>query len=94
MDQVGVRELKQNASAVLRRVKAGETIEVTDRGLPVAILAPIRQAGQLDELLAQGRATPAVGDLREYLKTHPPLPAAPDSPTASEVLAELRADER
>ena len=89
-----MRELKQNASAVLRRVKTGETIEVTDRGQPVALLVPIRSAGPLDQLLAQGRATPAMGDPREYLKAHPPVPLPPGSPTASEILAEMRADER
>ncbi|MGI8576186.1 MAG: type II toxin-antitoxin system Phd/YefM family antitoxin [Egibacteraceae bacterium] len=32
MDSVGVRDLKQNASRVLARVKAGETVEVTRAG--------------------------------------------------------------
>jgi prevent-host-death family protein len=39
MATVGVRELRQRASELLRRVEAGETIEVTDRGRPVAVLA-------------------------------------------------------
>ena len=33
-----MRELRQNASAHLRRVQAGETLCVTDRGQPVAVL--------------------------------------------------------
>jgi hypothetical protein len=33
MVRVGIRELRQNASALLRRVEAGETIEITDRAL-------------------------------------------------------------
>ena len=41
MATVGVRELRQRASELLRRVEAGETIEVTDRGRPVAVLAPL-----------------------------------------------------
>jgi prevent-host-death family protein len=48
MASVGVRELRQRASELLRRVAAGETIEVTDRGRPVALLAPIPQAGPLE----------------------------------------------
>lgn len=36
MTRVGVRELRQAASELLRRVQRGETIEVTDRGHPVA----------------------------------------------------------
>ena len=41
MDEIGVRELRQHASRYLRRVAAGETIEVTDRGRRVARLVPI-----------------------------------------------------
>ncbi len=40
MDQIGVRELRQNASKYLARVASGETIEVTDRGRAVALLIP------------------------------------------------------
>lgn len=36
MKTVGVRELRQRASELLRLVEGGETIEVTDRGRPVA----------------------------------------------------------
>lgn len=36
-----MRELRQNASRFLDRVSRGETIEVTDRGRPVARLVPI-----------------------------------------------------
>jgi prevent-host-death family protein len=36
-----VRELRQNASHYLSRVAAGEWIEITDRGRPVARLVPI-----------------------------------------------------
>jgi prevent-host-death family protein len=39
--RVGVRELRQNLSQYLERVAAGERFEVTDRNLPVAILAPL-----------------------------------------------------
>ena len=40
MERIGVRELRQNASAYLARVSLGESIEVTDRGRPVALLVP------------------------------------------------------
>src|SRR5262245_41752831 len=40
--QVGIRELKDNASAVIRRVAAGETIRITDRGRTVARIVPLR----------------------------------------------------
>lgn len=40
MVEVDVRELWQNLSKYLRRVKAGESLRVTERGRAVAILAP------------------------------------------------------
>jgi|SRR5436190_1010687 len=64
--RIGVRELRQSASVYLRRVQAGETIEITDRGVPVAVLAPLpRPMARLEQLIAEGKATPAQGDLLE-----------------------------
>ena len=40
MKSYGVRELRQNASMVLREVAAGETIEITSNGHPVAQMIP------------------------------------------------------
>jgi prevent-host-death family protein len=70
--QVGVRELRQNLSVHLRKVRAGETLEVTEHGRPVAILAPIPEEAPtaLERLIASGRATAPVGDL---LHLGPPL---------------------
>ncbi len=45
MRSIGIRELRQQASKHLRDVERGETIEVTDRGRPVALLVPIRRWG-------------------------------------------------
>jgi prevent-host-death family protein len=91
MTTVGVRELRQRASELLRRVEAGETIEVTDRGRPVAVLAPLPEAGPLEQLRATGEVMPATGSLSDL-----PLPlAVPDgkeSPSA--ILARLRRNER
>ena len=61
---VGVRELRQNLSVYLRRVKKGETLDVKERGHRVAVLAPAgAKSTALDRLVDAGRATPAVGDL-------------------------------
>jgi len=38
--QVGVRELRKNLSKYLRRVASGERLEVRERGMSVAVLAP------------------------------------------------------
>jgi prevent-host-death family protein len=61
---VGIRELRQNLSVYLRRVKKGESLQVRERGQPVAVLAPAgTNATVLERLIAAGRATPANGDL-------------------------------
>lgn len=62
MDRIGVRELRRQASAVLRRVAAGETVEVTDRGRPVAVLLKTMPSG-LSRLEREGLLRRAEGDL-------------------------------
>lgn len=42
MVSVGLRELRQNASELVRRVEAGEEIEITVAGRPGARLVPVR----------------------------------------------------
>lgn len=90
MGRTGIRELRQNASAIIRRVLAGETIEITERGRPVARIVPLRGKSILDQLIAEGRATAAEGDALDVK----PSAATPGRRRLSEVLAELRADER
>ncbi len=56
--RVGIRELRQNLSVYLRRVQAGEALEVTERGIPVAILSPLQgPTTPLERLVASGRAS-------------------------------------
>ena len=88
--RVGVRELRQNLSVYLDRVKAGETLEVTEHGQPVARLTPNSPArlSVLDRMIADGRATPATTDHR----TTPPPPRIPGRPL-SEILREMRDEE-
>ena len=43
MQTVSIRDLKNELSAYLRRVKAGTRIIVTDRGRPIAELGPLRE---------------------------------------------------
>lgn len=91
---VGVRELRQNLSVYLLRVKAGETLHVTERGEEVALLTPkpSQELSVLDRLIAEGKATPAKGNLSEYLKNNPPLEAPPGTPSSQELLDESRED--
>jgi prevent-host-death family protein len=90
MDQVGVRELRQNLSVYLRRVRRGEKLEVTERGRPVAVLQPIVAA---DDPLArlEARGIPvrrAAGNLADL---PPPASVKVDRPLA-DVLEESRED--
>ncbi len=50
--EVGIRDLKSHTSSILRRVSAGETITVTVRNQPVALLIPVRAQSQEDLLRA------------------------------------------
>ncbi len=87
--RVGIRDLKQHASAVIRRVVNGESVEVTDRGRPVARIVPIEAADAYERMVADGEI--AVGNGRwAEIEPLPPLPGR----SLSEALAELRADER
>lgn len=91
MASIGIRELRQRASELLRRVEQGETIEVTDRGRPVAILSPPPQGSPLDRLRLLGDVEPAKGDLDELPD---PLVLAPGIEPPSKVLSRLREHDR
>ena len=88
-DSVGVRELRQNLSIYLDRVKLGETLSVTEYGHVVAILAPLpaAQLTTLERLVGEGRATPPTRSLRGL---PPPEPGLPEAPPSEDVIAELR----
>lgn len=91
MKSAGIRELRQRASELVRRVAQGETIEITDRGRPVALLAPLPEGTALERLRAAGdveAATEALDDLPEPLV----LPRGTKAP--SSILHRLRRDER
>lgn len=92
--RVGVRELRQNLSVYLDRVKEGDRLEVTEHGQPVALLVPLPPADDpLARLIAEGRVIPATRDLGEVLRTHPPLPGLPGARPLTEVLREMRDEE-
>lgn len=88
--QVGVRELRQNLSVHLRRVRKGQVLEVTDRGQPVAILAPLPEAmSPIARLRLEGRiARGATGRLEDVRALR--VPGLGD--TLRRALDEQRAD--
>ena len=50
--KIGIRELKANLSACLRRVKSGTTLVITERGKPIGRLTPSEPT--LEEQLQEG----------------------------------------
>jgi prevent-host-death family protein len=70
---VGVRELKAKLSEYLERAEGGETITVTDRGRPKAILAPIPGRDRLDEGVAEGWVLAATRPGLRPVRRRPPL---------------------
>ncbi len=90
MTRMGIRELRNNLPAAIKRVRAGEGIEVTDHGHPVARLVAIHPRSQYEQMVAEGRIIPPEIDLLDIK----PVPVPPGTPTASEILAEMRDGER
>jgi prevent-host-death family protein len=86
MSEVGIRALKQNASAVVAEAAAGETVTITDRGRPVARMSAIPKS-RLRALIEEGHARPARGRLID-------VPAPEPGPDLSSALLEMRDDER
>jgi prevent-host-death family protein len=89
--RVQIRELRQNLSKYVRRVVAGESLEVTDRGRPVAMLVPLPEHGNvLEQLVAEGRVIAPRRDLR---KLGPPTKVSLRTP-ASRALREQRRERK
>jgi len=94
MESVTVSELNRQTAKVLDRVKAGESLEISEYGRPVArILPAVATTGAplLDRLIAQGRAIPAANP-----GPIPPTPPRGDDEAGSlsATLAEMRDNER
>ena len=75
MKRATITEAKNGLSALIDQVRAGETVLITDRGVPVAQLGPASAAtdddGRIDRLVRAGLATRGTGDLTEFLKLRP-----------------------
>ena len=91
MTSVGIRELRQRASELLRLVERGEIVEITDRGRPVAQHTPVPRGSPLKTMRAAGEIEPASEDLDD-LPDPLVLPEGLDAPSV--VLERLRRDER
>ena len=57
--RIGIRELREELSRAIGRVRKGQVLEVTDHGHPVARIVPIVPiVGALSELIAAGKVRP------------------------------------
>jgi prevent-host-death family protein len=58
VETIGLRELNQNPSRAVARVRAGESLIVTDRGKPILRMVPeVESPGVLSRLVAEGTVT-------------------------------------
>ena len=91
MREIGVRELKQSLSEVLRAVGQGEHVRVTSRGKALADIVPAGEAAvdeRLRQLVLRGRVVlPTQGR-----PTKAPRMAKPDRSATAVVLADREAE--
>jgi prevent-host-death family protein len=89
MDQIPIRTLNQDTAGVLARVERGETVEITNRGRPIARIVPLT-VDAMTELIASGAVLPPIvaGPIQ--------LPTVPADPgvDAGQVVSALRDEER
>ena len=90
-DRVGLRELGQNVSRVMERIKKGESLVVTEHGTPIARLEPYKARSRLEEMIAEGDAIPAEISIQEFLATYVPIES---EIRGSDILQQMRDEER
>lgn len=100
-----IATLKNGLSRFLKSVQAGEEVVVLDRERPIARIVAFRPASEsegtgpldaLDAMVQRGSITHRgnPGDTAAWLKTRTPAKAAAGSPALSDVLLEMRSEER
>jgi prevent-host-death family protein len=90
MDRIALRELRNQASMVVRRARSGERLIITVDGVPAAEIGPVSTAGR-ETSIAELVATGAVFAPRT--RSVPPRPEplrAPSDRVSSDVLRQLR----
>jgi prevent-host-death family protein len=87
-ERVGIRELRQNLSVYVRRVREdGRAYEVTERGEPVARLTPLegRPASRIEQMIADGAISPPTRSWEDL-----PPPAKLAGTSLSQTLEQMR----
>lgn len=96
MEQAGIAELKAELSRYLRKVRAGEEVLITDRGRPVARLAPVQGRSadvppHLNEMARQGLVKIGTGAMPDEF---PQRPRVTGSYTAVQAVIDERREAR
>jgi len=91
VETIGLRELNQNPSRAVARVRAGESLLVTDRGRPILRMVPeVESPGTLSRLVAEGTASaPAERGMPELMED-----LVPEVESVSDLLLAERDQER
>ncbi|MGO4583203.1 type II toxin-antitoxin system Phd/YefM family antitoxin [Arthrobacter sp. 2RAF6] len=87
MTTIPHRELRNNSSKILERVKNGEIIDVTNNGEIAATLIP-PSASPFERLLRSGGVRPAAGSPVDFRL----VPRIKSEMRTSDMLADLRGD--
>ncbi len=97
MRTASVTEAKNRLSALLDRVKAGESVIITDRGVPIARIEPITRTADWDarmqRLIAEGKVIPGNDMPHEELLRRMraiPRPKLPEGASLLEAVLEER----
>jgi prevent-host-death family protein len=94
MKTASITEAKNGLSALIDRVRAGETILITDRGIPVARIEPVERSdqpvGRLERLVRAGIARPPSTRMPSRLLDTPPPRPLVDVDVVGIVLEERR----
>lgn len=86
VEEVGIRELNQQTSKVLRRVRAtGESVTVTEHGRRIATIVPAA-SGRYQDLVDTGQVEVGRRDIQRVERVRIDRPSA-------EVLAEVNEDQ-
>jgi prevent-host-death family protein len=92
--RIGIRELRQHASVYVDLAERGYTVDITNRSRLVAQLVPVKDPeSPLERLIAAGivREAEDPGDLLD-VEPAPPVPSG--QPTLTEILIQMREEER
>jgi prevent-host-death family protein len=94
-ESIGIRELRQHASRYVAMAKQGKRVAVSDRGELVAYLVPAHEPNTaFQRLVAAGQVRLPDAGIKDTLASWEPLMGEPGEKRLSEVLREMRDEER